>query len=351
MPVLQSFLEGLIAEIWKTFDSASVYILLGLLISGLIRSFISNEDIAKYLGRGRYRPVFLAAIFGVPLPLCSCGVIPAALSLRKSGASKGATLSFLISTPETGLDSIALSIALLNPLMAVFRPIAALVTAIVAGVAEALFDPHDEKSAATPSRSCCSQGPQPATAGTGLWQRLGSGLYYAFVDLLKDIAGWLLLGIVTAGAIAYFIPESMVSNYLGTGWVSMIVMLLIGIPLYICASASTPIAAALMLKGLSPGAALVFLLAGPATNPATIIMSLKFLGKRATVIYLGSIAACSLGLGFFLDALYAYWKIDPKADIGQAGHIMPHEIKTWAAYILIALIAYAFWPKRGQSHA
>ena len=171
-------------------------------------------------------------------------------------------------------------------------------------------------------------------------------MHYAFVVLLKDIAGWLSLGIISAGVISYFIPEAMIANYLGEGWISMVVMLLIGIPLYVCASASTPIAAALILKGLNPGAALVFLLAGPATNIATIIMCVKYLGKKATMIYLLSIAVCSLGAGFALNAFYAATGLDPKADIGKAASMMPHHVTSWGAYVLIVLMIYAIWPRK-----
>lgn len=352
MPQFYSFIYGLSLEIWRTFDSASLYILIGLLVSGLIHAFIRQEDIVRYLGQGRFRPVFLAALFGIPLPLCSCGVIPAAMSLRKSGASKGAILSFLISTPETGLDSIALSLALLNPVIAIFRPLAALVTAIVAGLSEVMFDQTNNNiELEKPIKSCCSTHMHAQVKRMGLMERLTQGLRYAFVDLLKDIAGWLVLGIVTAGIISYFIPETLISNYLGTGWVSMVVMLLIGIPLYVCASASTPIAAALILKGLSPGAALVFLLAGPATNPATIMMSIKYLGKRATVIYLASIAICALAAGYLLNMFYAATQLNATAGIGQGFLNVSHHMKTYAAYVLIGLIVYVFWPKESHETA
>lgn len=246
---------GILRVSWHLLDEAALYVLFGLFVSGLIQIFIKPESIARHLGPQRVKSVVLAALFGVPLPLCSCGVIPTAISLRKQGASKGATLSFLISTPESGIDSIAISFALLDPIMTVFRPLAAFVTGVVAGVVENLFpdyretvleregangcvfcadDCHEEKNGHDHEKD------HNHSAGF----KLKKGMEYAFVELLGDIGLWLLGGILVAGVISYFVPESLVANYLGYGWQAMVVMLLVGIPLYICATASTPIAAA-----------------------------------------------------------------------------------------------------------
>lgn len=336
---------GLIAAIWQTFEESAPYILFGLFLSGLIQIFIDKERITKYLGQNNLLSVLRAGLVGVPLPLCSCGVIPAAMSLRKNGASKGATLSFLISTPETGVDSIAISYALLDPLMTVFRPLAAFITAITAGVAENFFDRKDRQApppAAVPKEedhgSCCAPHEAQAPHTHSFKDKFACGMKFAFVDLLGDITKWFILGIIAAGLISYFVPTTWISEYVGEGLPAMLIMLAVGIPLYICASASTPIAAALILKGMSPGVALVFLLAGPATNAATIILVAKFLGKRAVVIYLLSIAICALGFGFLLNYLYAASGINVNATVGMAAHMCPHFLQTPAAIVLALLM-------------
>ncbi len=343
-------LLGLIKEIWHTFDEASFYILLGIFLSGIIYVFIDQDKIVRYLGKSRFQSVFLAALFGIPLPLCSCGVLPTAMSLRKRGASKGATLSFLISTPETGLDSIAISYALLDPLMTIFRPVAAFVTAIVAGISENIFD---KKNKALPQNSaelkcdiCQEEIQLKQWHPHSFKEKFQYGMKFAFTDLLGDIAVWFILGIVIAGIISYFIPETFIMHYLREGWPAMLLVLVIGIPMYICASASTPIAAALILKGMSPGVALVFLLVGPATNAATILMVGKFLGKRAAVIYLLSISLCAIVLGLFLNQLYVMLGIDVHAILGQASAVLPQYLKTVSAIVLIFLILKTFRGKK-----
>jgi len=332
---------GLTREIWHTFTSAAPYILFGTFMAGFIHIFFDRERIVKYLGKPGLKSVFLAALFGIPLPLCSCGVLPTAMSLRKSGASKGATLSFLISTPETGVDSIFLTYALLDPLMTVFRPFAALITAITAGISENLFGKREKAPAPPEEEKCVFCEEKEREHKHSFMSRFTHSMEYAFVDLLGDIALWLAIGIVIGGAISYFVPTSIIESYLGYGWPAMFFMLLIGIPLYICASASTPIAAALIAKGMSPGVALVFLLAGPATNTAGIIAVAKFLGKRSVIIYLLSIAVCSIALGFLLNYIYSTFHIDIRTVLGKGGHSMMHSVKSIAAPLLIILMANA----------
>jgi len=272
-------LIDLAKEIWHTIDEASLYILFGIFIAGLIQMFVNKDKIVRYLGGQRLKSVLLAAVCGIPLPLCSCGVIPTAISLRKNGASKGATLSFLISTPESGVDSIAISYALLDPIMTIFRPLAAFVTAIIAGIAENIFGKKEKGPISQQVDSCIFCNEEDKGHNHSLIHKFKYGMRYAFIDLLGDISKWLMLGIVIAGIISYFVPQSIIENYLGYGWQAMLIMLIVGIPLYICATASTPIAAALIAKGMSPGVALVFLLVGPATNIAGVLSVGKFLGK------------------------------------------------------------------------
>ena len=288
------FLVQVMVESWHLLMESSVYVLFGIVAAGLLRVFLSPDSVARHLGRGRFTSVFKAAFLGIPVPLCSCGVLPAAVSLKKQGANSGATTAFLIATPESGVDSIAITYALLGPIMAVFRPVAAFLTATAAGIAENLFGRKSQEVIPVVDLSCpvdgCCDGkdcsPDEHMRHHGFLEKIGFGLRYAFSEVWGDMAGWFLVGMLLAGVITALIPARFLSAYLGGGIYSMLIMLLISTPLYICATASTPIAAAMILKGVSPGAALVFLLAGPATNITSLTVLLGVLGKRATVIYL-----------------------------------------------------------------
>lgn len=339
----------LITQIWRTINDASFYILFGLFVAGLIQSFVDKEKIAKHLGQRTIKSILWAAISGIPLPLCSCSVIPAAVSLKKSGASKGATLSFLISTPESGIDSMALSYALLDPIMTIFRPISAFVTAIIAGIGENIFGKKTQEFMPQETAPCMFCDEQDNNHNHTIIHRFKYGIRYAFVDLLQDISKWLTFGIIIAGTISYLIPQSFIENYLGQGLGAMLVMLFAGIPLYICATASTPIASALIAKGMSPGVAMVFLLAGPATNIATIIAVGKFLGKRSLVIYLVSISVCSIILGLLLNKIYLISGMDIKATLGKAGEIFPPGLKIIFTVGLIILMLNSIFATRRKN--
>jgi len=324
--------------------------LFGFFIAGILYVFIKPETVGRYLGKGRVRSVLLAALAGIPIPLCSCGVLPAAVSLKRQGANNGATMSFLISTPESGIDSIPLTFALLDPIIALIRPVAAFVTAIVTGIFENVLFPSKSSSdnisevVCTGSGGCCSTGilkSQAELEEEPFIKKIVYGLKFAFVDLLGDIGRWFLLGIILAGIITYMIPDSFFQSYLNNNFTAMLIMLVAGIPMYVCATASTPIAAALVLKGLNPGAALVFLLAGPATNIASISMISGLFGKKSLLIYLSSIAICSIVLGLFTDMLYYGMGVSAMATAGQAADIIPHYVQTSSAVILAVLIIFA----------
>jgi uncharacterized membrane protein YraQ (UPF0718 family) len=268
------------------------------------------------------------------------------VSLRKQGATKGATTAFLISTPESGVDSIAVTYAMMDPVMTAARPVAAFITAFVAGVAENLFSFRKDAPPAVPDLSCpvdsCCDGvgcdPKVHRNHHRFNEKLRAGLKFAVTDLWGDMAPWFFLGLLLAGLITVLIPDDIFSRYLGSGLSAMLLMLAVGIPLYICATASTPIAAALILKGVSPGAALVFLLAGPATNMASITVLLGTMGKRATAIYLTSIAVCSVLLGLAVDQVYIALGISAKAVAGQAAEIFPEWVQ-WAATLMVIAIS------------
>ncbi|WP_155877443.1 SO_0444 family Cu/Zn efflux transporter [Desulfuromonas sp. AOP6] len=327
---------GILGECWEILVESAVYVLFGFFAAGVLKALIPTEVVARHLGKSSAGSVLKASLFGVPLPLCSCGVIPAAIGLRQQGASKGASAAFLVSVPETGVDSMAITWALLDPLMTLIRPLAAFVTATVTGLAiNRLPDktpPAEDKAAASLMAG------QDAAERHPLSRRLREGIAYAFGDLLGDIGKWLLLGIGLAGIIAYFVPDDFFVRYLHSELLSLLIMLAVGIPLYICASASTPIAAALVLKGLSPGAALVFLLAGPATNAATITVVFRYFGRAATLTYLASIALCSLVLGWLTNRLYAFSGLDISRWVSEAGAATESPLMVAAAVVLLLLL-------------
>jgi uncharacterized membrane protein YraQ (UPF0718 family) len=342
---------GILLECWGILKEAAPYVIFGFFAAGILKAVIPEDLVAKHLGQNGTRSVLKASLFGIPLPLCSCGVIPVAIGLRKQGASKGATASFLVSVPETGVDSVAITWALLDPLMTIVRPIAAFITAVVTGMFINLIPDTKEIQSRSPQNGCgCSSHSKNEAEDfphkESLKSRIEKGLIYAFSDLLKDIGGWLMLGIAIAGIISFFVPVGFIEQYLGGEYSSLLIMLVIGIPLYICASASTPIAAALVLKGLSPGAALVFLLAGPATNAATMTVVAKHLGKTATVVYATAIAICSLAMGWVVNRIYAWADIDVMTWVKHAEHTTESLLYPASAILLLALLLRNYLPEK-----
>ncbi len=317
-----------VREIFYFYHEIAIYLLFGFLVAGVLHVLFPERIVRRHLGSNSIGSVIKATLFGVPLPLCSCGVVPVAASMRKSGASKGASVSFLITTPQIGADSFMLTYSLLGWLFAVGRIVASMITALFAGLTINFLD-RSEKEQDAPSEGVTENS---ETA----WQRLKNVPAYVEYELLGSIANTLLVGIVIAGIVAALIPQDFFAQYLGGGWLSLLIMLAIGIPLYVCASASTPIAAALMMKGLAPGAALVFLLSGPATNAANISMVVKIMGKRSTAVYLASIAVVSLALGYLLNLLSASL---PMVHLFAAHQheILPFWLK-WAGSVVLGLM-------------
>ena len=277
------------------------YLLFGFLVAGILSVCVSPEWVERHLGGRGILPVFKASLFGVPLPLCSCGVIPVSASLRRHGASRAATTAFLLSTPQTGVDSILVTYALLGPVFAVFRPVVSLVSGFIGGVLVQTFDePNsaglDGQPATAPcTDSCCAdrneRGPIPRA------------LSYGFQVLPADIGPALLIGILIAGVIAALVPQDALHAYIGGGILSILIMMVAGVPVYVCATASVPIAAGFMHAGASPGAALAFLIAGPATNAAAFATVCKVLGRRTALLYLATVAASAVCWGGLLDLL------------------------------------------------
>jgi HflK protein len=349
------FLLLIAAETWSILREASVFLLLGFVLAGVLAVLVPTRVVQRLLGRGRISSVLWASAIGVPLPLCSCGVLPAAVRLSRQGATKGATVSFLISTPETDVDAIALTYGLMGPVFAFFRALAGVVTAVVAGLATNLIaDRRRPPATDVPGPELLGE-PAPLSEPVelplsehggrpaGPLARTRELFRYAFHELLDEIAHWLVLGILVAALVAVLLPPSIIERYFSAGFTTMLLMLAIGIPIYTCASASTPIAAALVLKGLDPGAALVFLLSGPATNIGAVIVLLKFLGRRVVTIYLASIAVVSVLAGYALNWVFARSRLNPVAAIGSTSGFVPEPIKVASAVILVALLVVSLW--------
>lgn len=270
------------------------WLLFGFLIAGILHVFFPDGKINRFLGKTSLKSVFRAALIGIPLPLCSCGVIPTGVSLHKNGASKGAAISFLISTPQTGVDSIMVTYSLLGLPFAIIRPIVALITGVFGGLITNKSAKGKNQQTEEGERNQVSGKPQ---------NPLLEIFRYAFVDFLADIAKWLLIGLLIAALMSVIIPDDFFASYVENSLLGMLLVLIASIPVYVCATSSVPIAAVLIMKGLSPGAALVFLMAGPATNAATISVIGNSLGKKTLFVYLATLIVGSLVFGAGIDYL------------------------------------------------
>lgn len=314
-------LKGFIMETVGLFNAMSPYLLFGFLVAGMLKVFLKGDFIVRHLGTHDLAAVVKASIFGIPLPLCSCGVIPTALSLRKQGASKASVFSFMISTPTTGVDSILATYSLLGGFFAVFRVLATFLVALFVGVAGLLIkDDKAKGEKCAEGHCCCSKQKQPVAAEEKpsccahkkplLAGRIVEALKYGFYDLLKDSGRPILIGILIGGAISYFVPTSVVETYLGNVWLSMIIMTLIGVPMYVCSTGSIPIVAALMMKGLNPGAAFVFLITGPAVNSVSFSVISREFGVRSAIWFLVTLVAGSLLMGVVFNWVWSLWGMD-----------------------------------------
>ena len=313
----------------------SPYLLFGFFAAGLLSVFISPAVVERHLGGTGFWPLLKASAFGVPLPLCSCGVIPVSMSLNKHGASKGATVAFLLSTPQTGVDSILVTYSLLGPVFAVFRLLAALVTGLIGGSAVEIFKHKPSETAAqTCTEACCEEKDQTP--------KLAKAFRHGFVTLPGDIGKPMFLGLIVASIISAAIPEDFFAPFLGGGILSMLVMMAIGIPVYVCATASVPVAAVLIAKGVSPGAAMVFLMTGPATNAAAFMTIWAGLGKRTAITYILTVAVTAIAAGVLLDHLAVGMDLDIT---GCAGWMLPGYVKNICAVLLFAVLGSAILKK------
>ena len=329
-----AILLNILKEIWLVTVAMAPYLLFGFLMAGVLSVLISKDYVRRHLGGRGWLGSLKAALVGVPMPVCSCGVIPLAASLRKHGASRGATASFLASTPQTGVDSLMITYALLGWVFAIFRAAVAFLSGILCGTAVTLVSPEEEETAAECEDECCQTKRKPV---------LRRMLEYGFISLPRDIARAVVIGIVLSGIISGLIPADFFTDRMGNSPLTMLMMLCIGIPLYVCSSASVPIALAFIKAGISPGAALVFLITGPATNAATLTTLWQIIGRKQLGVFLATLALCALAAGFLMNFF------SPQLGIAEQvckEHSMGNGIDLAWAVLLMAVLVKGLLPER-----
>jgi uncharacterized membrane protein YraQ (UPF0718 family) len=333
----------LFQNFWTLTNDMAIYILLGVLFAGVLKQLIPQNFISSHLSKNSFSSVVKASLFGLPLPLCSCSVIPFATTLKKEGASKGSVLSFLISTPITGVDSILATYGFFGWVFTLYRVATSVVIALIAGILQNILENETTSEDSDIKNSCCNKGGCSSNEANKNSEKfsLKKAFDYAIFDIFKDFAKPLFWGLVAGALITTFIPEDL-SSYLGENrFLSYILMLVVSVPLYICATASLPIAASLILSGVSPGAAFVLLSAGPATNSVTIGVVGKILGKRALFIYLGVISVLSLLFGYLFDRFFETVDIAYIAN----SHESFSTIDNLSSLLMLGLIGYFFIKK------
>ena len=332
-------------------NEMAIYILFGLVFAGIMHELIPETLVTKHLGKENIWSVIKSTLFGIPLPVCSCGVIPLATSIKKSGASKGATLSFLISTPITGVDSIMATYGIFGWIFTLYRAITSMLIAMIAGILTNIFDKEDAGETSVSAHihdiaetSCCSTETSCCATDNAKKEHFIVRVFsYAFGTLLKDIAKPLLWGLLLGALITIAIPSNLSEILVEYAWLSYLIVIIIAVPMYVCATASLPIAAGLMLSGVSAGAAFVFLSAGPATNTVTIGVVKKMLGTRSLYIYLGSIIVGSIIFGLALDYLFSSMAIDPKTLVQMGEHASVFAVIS-SVFLWIFMIYYFVEP-------
>ncbi len=337
-------------------NEMSPYILLGFLIAGLMHSFIPQKTFARHLSGTGWKAVVKSTLIGIPLPLCSCGVLPTAIGMRRNGASKAASTSFLIATPQTGVDSIAATWSLLGPAFAIIRPFAALFTALFGGLAVGKSEANESNTQTTTddcaadthhhshTHSHTHQRNVDNAENATRWDKTKNALRYGFIDLVGSIGNWLVAGLIIAAIITVYVPEDFFSILGKTPILSMIAVLVIAIPMYVCATGSIPIAMSLVMKGLSPGTALVLLMAGPAANFASFTLISREMGKKSATIYLASIIVGSMAFGLAIDYLLpASWFTIPAMHESHCHEVGSVSIfSSICSLILVSLLLFTF---------
>ena len=335
MELPEKYILDFIASFVNILGEMAPFLLLGFFFAGILYAFIPQQKINRYLGGKSLRSSFNAALFGVPLPICSCGVIPTGISLYKNGASKGSTNSFLISTPQTGIDSILVTYSLLGLPFALIRPVIAFITGVIGGVITEKVESEKEQRVIQEDIQ---------RKHLNFKEKLMLAYRYGFVIFFKDIAKWLIIGLVLAAVISVLIPDQFFANQSMPILLQMALVLVFSVPLYVCATASVPLAAVLILKGFSPGAALILLMAGPATNAAAITMIGKVLGRKSMFSYLGTIIVGAVLFGLMIDFLLpAHWFTTIATEhLGHAHHHQVGWLEITSAIVLLLLIVYGY---------
>lgn len=337
MVTIMHFIIDIFNESVTLWLGIAPYLILGMFFAGLLHVFLGTDFITRHLGESTFGSILKATVFGIPLPICSCGVIPVAASLKKEGASRSATLSFLVSTPTTGVDSILATYSLMGPLFAIFRPIAAFFSGITIGVTNCLFNPEEKVKTRVHDHSSFST-----------QFKVKEIFRYGFFELAEDIGKWLLIGVVIGAVLTVVIPEELLVKHFSNPYLHFLVILLFAVPLYVCATGSIPIAAALIQKGFSPGAALIFLIAGPATNTVTLSFVRSRLGKRSFYIYLSSIIVVSLLLGWFFHLLWL--KLGGSVTmVSPHGEDLPHWLRIGSGFVLLLFVLRGFFKVKEES--
>ena len=345
---MAEFLLQWVQATWEIVIESAFLFMIGLILAGGVWYLFRKKDIAHLVTGGRGQGVWRAALFGLPLPLCSCSVLPVATQLRHSGASRAAVASFLISTPESGVDSVLLTYSLTDPILTVARPLTALVTALAAGGVETLTSPKDDDVPVSSEKSnvaaacCCDDGCEAeASAKEKSKTTPLDALKYAFTTLIGELAPYLFVGFVLAGLVSVLLGDSIAGlpDFFRSGWGGYVGAILVGLPMYICASSSTPLAAVLVAGGFSPGMVLVFMLVGPATNVSALVVLNSILGRAGTVRYVLVIIVVSVLAGLVTDQAYQWLGVVPHYRIENAGH-MHAWYHTVSATFLSALVIW-----------
>jgi hypothetical protein len=380
MPALVEILEKFFWQFVTLFSEMAPFLLLGFLLAGILHVWVPNHLYVPKIAKPNFKSVLWAALFGVPLPICSCGVIPTSIALRREGASKGASVSFLISTPATGVDSILATYSLLGGPFAILRPVAAFVTAMLGGVftnfatrneedgafavgeaAEHHHDHHhehhhehehcDDDHCGCSDEHCeCCCGEDEHHGERSFAQKIAETFRYGLVNMVGDVSKWLTIGLLLGALIAAFVPDDFFLFLHEYSLLCMLVVLLLAMPMYTCATGSIPLALALVEKGITPGAALVLLMAGPATSIASMLVVGKAFGKRTLIAYLISIAVGAIGFGLVVDTFLMdtfLTSMLPHVSEECHGHGALSLLDYGCAILLASLMIYAKFAHKG----
>jgi len=349
------FIIEILKATLNLFLDMAPYLMIGLFFVGLLNIFFNKDLIARHIGDNNFLSILKAALFGIPLPLCSCGVVPSSVYMAKNGASKSSVVSFLIATPQTGIDSIIATYGMMGWIFAIFRPFAALMMGIIGGTVIRFSVPDGGKSAISfknykiSENNCNDDSCNDDKTDEKNENKIIRMFRYSFIEFLDDISMQFVIGLLLSGIIAYIIPDKFLENSsINSGLAGMLIMILVGVPMYVCATASIPIAVTLMLKGFSPGVAFVFLAVGPATNAASFTIIMNVLGKKTAIIYVAMISITAMLFGLLLDKLFAISGTDPIAMIKQMNEhdmLFSNNLKWIIGTIFFILIIMSFYRK------